>query len=137
MKNTQQEQHNKLRVALIVDSEISSTYDYDLANWGQTQDDLVISHLIIQKSERSLDSWSVRLLRFLVKRGIAKLLSIILWRLIYKFESKKLEKSIYREHLKNHDLSKVIHNSIIINPIISKSGLVHRFSDEDIARIEL
>jgi hypothetical protein len=43
----------KLKVGLIVDSEFASKYVYDLAEWAQTQNDLLISHLIIHKTDNT------------------------------------------------------------------------------------
>ena len=49
-KNRKPEQpQKKLRIALIVDSSVSSKYVYVLATWGKRQSNLEISHLIIQK----------------------------------------------------------------------------------------
>ena len=49
-KNRKPEQpQTKLRIALIVDSSVSSKYVYDLVTWEKRQSNLEISHLIIQK----------------------------------------------------------------------------------------
>ena len=49
-KNRKPEQpQKKLRIALIVDSSVSSKYVYDLVTWEKRQSNLEISHLIIQK----------------------------------------------------------------------------------------
>ncbi len=44
----QEHTHNKLKIALIVDSKIASKYVYELAEWGQNQNDLEVTHLVIQ-----------------------------------------------------------------------------------------
>ena len=42
-----------LKIGLIVDSEIVSKYVFDLAKWGQQQEKLKITHLIIQKKNEN------------------------------------------------------------------------------------
>ena len=50
-EQAQQEFSQKLKIALIVDSHISSKYVYDLACWAKKQKRIEISSLIIQNIE--------------------------------------------------------------------------------------
>ena len=43
-----QNRQNKLKIALLVDSQIDSKYVYELAEWGQNQNELEVTHLLIQ-----------------------------------------------------------------------------------------
>lgn len=128
--------NTRLRIGLLVDSEFSSKYVYELAEWGQLQTGLTISHLIIHKPEVSNRGKFSGVIGTLKNKGLRESLRIFLWSLIEKLESAKIKKDIFRDHLQNYDLTKVLPNSIVINPEVSASGLVHRFSNDDIGKIK-
>jgi hypothetical protein len=126
----------KLTVGLIVDSTFASKYVFDLAAWGQSQDDLSISHLILQKTPQSYGGMR-KTVRFLRQHGVWELVRFASFRLVTKFEALALRFSKYHaDHLKNFDLSQVVRQSIDVQPVISKSGFVSRYTDEDIESIK-
>lgn len=130
----------KLKIGLIVDSTFASKYVFDLAAWGQSQDDLSISHLILQKTPKS-SSGMRRTVRFVRQHGVWELIRFSSFLLITKLESLVLRFSKYHakyhaDHLKDSDLSQVVGQSIEVHPVISESGFVSRYSDQDVERIK-
>ena len=67
--DTQQEVSQKLKIALIVDSNLCSKYVYDLVVWAKLQNNLEISSLIIQKTQFSSSGKFKRGIESLKKRG--------------------------------------------------------------------
>lgn len=137
-KNRKPEQpQTKLRIALIVDSSVSSKYVYDLATWGKRQSNLEISHLIIQKipQEAQKNIFS-KIGNVLKKHGLVKIIELVLYRIIYIVESKRLKNTQYKDHLSKFDLNEYVRDSISVQPIISKSGFVYRYEESDIDKIK-
>ena len=127
----------KLTVGLIVDSELASKYLYQLAEWGQGQENLQITHLIIQKSIYSNQSRFKKLVHEFKTRGLIHLIRLISFRAITFVESMVANRSVkYKDHLKKADLGDCIKSMVEICPIISKSGYVYRFSDDDILQVK-
>lgn len=129
--------NSKLKIGLIVDGEMTSKNVYDLAEWGQLQEDLVISHLVIQEyPKKNLG------LRFFFN----KLLSSKTYKNIKSYTFPLLEKFdiiFLRNHPlksnfhKKFDLTKIVKNKINISPIISKNGFSYRYSPADIMKLKL
>ena len=69
-EDKQQEYSRKLKIALIVDSNISSKYVYDLASWAKKQHNLEIISLIIQKTPLSSQGRFKRGINSLKKHGL-------------------------------------------------------------------
>lgn len=131
----------KLKIALIVDSNFSSKYVCDLAEWGQQQDDLEVTHLIIQNIPRKpRKSFLKKLVDPLKEKGPLHLAETIAQHVIEKgvhaIETRKLKASgSHADHLASYDLSKYVKNALFVTPIISKSGFVFRYGEDDIAQI--
>jgi len=128
----------KLKIALIVDSRLSTKNIYDLAEWGQFQTGLDISHLIIPQAVSTTKPGSK--LRYstelLLKKGFAEWLAQIFWVAICKIETIAIKKSLYKEYIQSYDLAKVITNFIVVEPVFSENGQIGRFSDNDILNIK-
>ena len=132
----QQNTYNKLKIALIVDSTITSKYVYELAEWGQSQNDLEISHLVIQSLPSNKQSEIQKEFFSLKKNGLLYLTRLVGFSIIEKVESLLLKHTNkYKYHLDKYDLSNCVKNSISINPVISKSGFVYSYEDDDIQKI--
>jgi len=126
----------KLTIGLIVDSTFASKYVFDLAAWGQTQDDLSISHLIVQRTPKS-NGGVRRTADFLRRHGLLELLRFASFFVITRIESLVLRLSKHHaDHLKSFDLSKIIGKSVDVHPVISKSGFVSRYTDQDVEKIQ-
>jgi hypothetical protein len=128
---------HKLKIALIVDSNISTKYVYELAQWGQQQGNLEISHLIIQKVfASSQEGFFDGLSQSPKKPGIRGVARSALRGLIWRIESKKiLHDRVHKDHLTQHNLFDVVKSSISLEPIISESGSVYCYGDRDIQEI--
>ena len=126
----------KLTIGLIVGSTFASKYVFDLAAWGQSQDDLSISHLILQKTPKSHGGIhsTIKLIR---QHGVLELIRFTSFLLITRFEALVLRRSKHHaDHLKNFDLIQVIRQSITIQSVISKSALVAQYADQDVESVK-
>ena len=133
----QQNTHNKLKIALIVDSKITSKYVYELAEWGQNQNDLEVSHLVIQSLPSKKQSKIHKAFFLLKQNSLLNLAQLVGFALIEKIESQLLKYSnTYKNHLNKYNLSNCVKNSISIKPVTSKSGFVYRYEDDDIQKIK-
>jgi hypothetical protein len=118
----------KLKIALIVDDEqVWSSHIYELAAWAKSTDCLDVSHLIVQDRKWPAENALATLLRGQPIRAAR----IALWRAINKFES--LEARVGRG--RSYDLGKLVPGKIRVSPLVSKSGFVHRFSEQDLDQI--
>src|SRR5436190_17090804 len=71
-----------------------------------------------------------------MKQELYLLLSDIAFRLIISLEKLYLKRSsLHSDHYRIFDLSKLVDEIFTLSPIVSKSGLVYRFSTEDIEKI--
>jgi methionyl-tRNA formyltransferase len=126
----------KLKIGLIVDSIYSSKYTYDLVEWSKDQDNLVISHLVLQKVEKiRSSSILVRGYRFLLKMGLFQVISLVIWKLLGRIEATRIKMTAHKNHLDTYDLSSMVPSSLVMIPYISKSGFFHTFSNEDIEKL--
>src|SRR6266480_1803724 len=124
-----------LKVGLLVSSTFSYKYFYELSLWAKDRANINISLLIVHPRPR--DSKLGRLANRLLEQGPYILLSNILFRLIVSVEHLLLKLSrLHRDHYQIFDLRKLVDDILIINPIVSKSGFVCRFSAEDIEKIK-
>jgi hypothetical protein len=122
-----------LKVGLLVNSQFSDKYVYELALWGKNRADIEISHLIVHA--HTPDSKLSRLAKLLLKQGPFVVLSKILFRLIVSAETLLLKRGVHRDHYQSFDLRKLVDGMLAIEPIVSKSGFVYRFSAEDIEKV--
>src|SRR5690348_1571592 len=123
-----------LKVGLLVNSTFSDKYVYELALWGRDRADIKISHLIVHS--RLGGSKLGRLATMLLKQGPFVVLSKILFRLIVAAETLLLKSNdVHRDHHRMFDLRELVGEIVTIEPIVSRSGFVYRFSAEDVEKI--
>ena len=129
--------NTKLKVGLIVDSALASKYVYELAEWAQTQNDLVISHILVQKAR------NVRLGQ--IENGIRSpnVTTFLNWirlksfAFITKIEKLRLRgKKHFKDHLKLFNLKEIVAGSITITPLTSNTSLVCEYPVEDCQKIK-
>src|ERR1700674_3634057 len=109
--------NTKLKVGLIVDSEFVSKYVSELAEWGQTQNDLLISHLLIQRAENPRPGTIENRIRSSEKKRFLNLIRQISFALITKVENFRMRgDKHYKNHLKLFNLNKIVAESITITP---------------------
>ena len=123
-----------LKVGLLVNSTLSGKYVHELAVWAKDRTDIEISHLLVHA--RPGDSNRGRLRKVLLEQGPYVLLSKILFRLIVSVEALLLKRTaLHADHYQTFDLGTLVDEVLTLTPIVSKSGLVYRFSDEDIEKV--
>lgn len=127
-----------LSIGLIIDSNITSKYVYELAEWANKQNNINISHLIIQSHTQLHIGKLSKALQSLQKKGFLHFLSQIAYALILNYEKLVLLIGYQRhkDHFKKFDISKLVANSIVITPQKSKTGFVYRYSAEDVTKVK-
>jgi hypothetical protein len=133
----ERERESKLKIALIVDSNISSKYVFDLACWAKNQSNLEINSLIIQKRPFKSARKFRRGIESLRKKRIITLLEQIGYQLLLKIDEILLSRNeIHKNHFKKYNLFDYVSEIIDVEPVISKSGFVYRYNDKDIKKIK-
>src|SRR5256885_3955527 len=124
----------RLTVGLLASGTHSDKYVYELALWAKAQPNIRISHLIVHSCRP--DSKRERISPYVSGIASCDRISKILLRLMTSTESFRLKRtSLHRDHDHLFDLRKIVPAILEVNPIVSASGLVNRFSDEDIEKI--
>ena len=126
----------KARIGLIVDNVQSSKMLHDLLELSRSSKHYEITHLIVQKTQRYTGSLAPKSLQYIAKRGLNKFLSYASFKVLSKLESlviKRLGK--FRSFFDTHDLSIFPVEIIEVEPIVSASGLVYRYSKGDLDKI--
>ncbi|WP_105618966.1 glucosamine inositolphosphorylceramide transferase family protein [Vallitalea okinawensis] len=126
---------SKLSVGIIVDNTSQSNTVWDLYNRSLKSDKYVIKTLIVQskKKEKRIKSHY----NFIKKKGILRYIGRLTFKVIIQCEKmlflKRIKKTKYFDSyfLNEFDIKK-----LHVNPIISKSGLVYRYSEEDLEKIK-
>ena len=124
-----------LNIGLILDSVRSDKYVYELALWAKGRPDVNISHLIVHPphAESSLG----KLKDLLLRRRLHLLPARTIFKMILLVERMLLRQSgSHKDHYRSCDLAKVIDRVVEIRPIVSKSGHVYRFSDENVEKVK-
>ena len=117
---------------------MASKYVYDLAEWGQNQENLEVTHLVIQDIPSYKSSKIHKAFVLLKNYGFVNLAQEIGLTIIQQVESKALFHEFgntYKHHLEEYDLTKCVKNAVSISPVISKSGFVYRYGEDDIRKI--
>ena len=125
----------KLKIGLIVDGPHLAKYVYDLIEWSRNTDSVQISHLVVQDRAVETAPWRTRIAKFLRKRPAA-LAQIVLWKLKERLESRRLTRiKAFRGYDQTYDGRLLVPGEIHVKPLLSPSGYVYRYSEEDVARI--
>lgn len=128
---------NPLKIGLLVDSTHASKYVFDLAEWGQNRSDLEISHLIIQELSPVGTGAFGKIAGSFKKYGLTASLEKMGFVLIQKIESLLLQRiKKYHPHFRTYDLTSCVKQTISIKPLISKSGFIYRYDDNEIQKIK-
>jgi hypothetical protein len=124
-----------LNIGLTLDSVCSDKYVYELALWAKGQPDVNISHLIVHPRHGA--SSLGKLKDLLLRRQLHRLPAKIIFKIVVLVEKMLLRRSgSHKDHYRSCDLAKVIDRVVEIRPIVSKSGYVYRFSDEDVEKVK-
>jgi hypothetical protein len=124
-----------LKIGLIVDDECVSKHLHELVQWAGTIDNIVISHLIVQQRADPSRKRGGRVARLLHK-GPAGIATTLLWKAKQRLESRRLRAiRAYQGHQQNFAIGELVPGRIHVSPVVSESGYVYRFSQEDLERI--
>jgi hypothetical protein len=124
----------QLKIGLLVDSELSSAYAYELVEWARRRSTLSISALIIQKSQPPSVRPIVYAGKSARKKGAGQLLTRGLFHLLRKVDGARLSRNLpYKDHLQQYDLRKSITRCICVEPRLSED--CYRYSDDDLRSI--
>jgi hypothetical protein len=127
-----------LKIGLLVDRPIASKYVYELAKWAQDQKQLEISHLVIhgkQSSWKKLMTLASRYRYYDILGGLTWNILIRIERFLLKHLGGKFGAAVHHDHYEQFDLSEIVKERMIIDPIVSPSGLVYQFSHQDVEAI--
>lgn len=126
----------QLRVGIIVDSPLASKYVHELAAWAHGRSDICISHLIVQGHPVAQKGRLAKLIGLFRRLGVGKALAALSFRLLTDLESLVLRRGkLHADHLQSFDLTPYVPNLLNVQPIISASGFVYRYRDDDIQAI--
>jgi hypothetical protein len=128
---------DKLRIGLIVDSPFASKYAFEIAAWAQARSDLSISHLIIQGGLETQHAGRLgKVARLARRHGVRKILRQLSFKAITDFETLLLRRTpFHADHRASFDLRPLVPGALQTAPIVSTSGLVFRYRDEDLRAI--
>ena len=124
-----------LNIGLTLDSVRSDKYVHELVLWAKGQPGVNISHLIVHPRHGA--SSLGKLKDLLLRRRLHLLPAKIIFKIIVSVEKMLLRRSgSHKDHYRSCDLAEVIDRVVEIRPIVSKSGYVYRFSDEDVEKVK-
>ncbi|MGH8687813.1 MAG: hypothetical protein ACREVQ_08885, partial [Burkholderiales bacterium] len=108
---------------------------HELALWAKSRPDIEISHLILHPARGT--SVLGRLRELLRTRRLHLLPAKVAFRAIVSLEKVLLRRAAtYRDHYRACDLAGIVDQVVLIAPIVSRSGYVYRFSDEDVEKVK-
>lgn len=123
-----------LKIGLIVDGERLAKQVHELVAWANATGSIRITHLILQQRPsraRTGPRW-VRIIR----KSPAELATVLLGRVKDRLEKRRVETlEEYRGWSEAFDAGAAVAGRIVVQPLVSQSGFVHRFNEEDLERI--
>jgi hypothetical protein len=127
----------KAKVGLIIDDYVVSKQIRELIDFSLTSDLYQINCLIIQRTKRTeQNSLFKKITDYIRRRGLKKFIENALFRVIFQFEKLVLIRSEkFKEFYKRFDLQELNIDSVIVEPNVSKSGLVYSYTTEDLKKI--
>jgi hypothetical protein len=125
----------RLKVALLIESEVASVYTYEFAQWAQNQDRLLLSHLICHPQKPRL-TWITKLLNCFRPNNFICLLRRGLFILITELENRRLNRSsAFKNHTQLYNLINLVPTMIFLAPEVS-SGSTYSYSARDILLVK-
>lgn len=131
--------NGRLKVGLIVDQEDLSKFDYELVRWASSTESIWISHLIVQTRSPPLNKRSLieRILRTNPIEFVRNLIWQTLWMIKGRLEARNLaEFPEFRDFTAKFATGQTVPGRIFVTPQVSRTGFVHRFSEEDLHKIQ-
>lgn len=128
----------KLRVGIIVADADQPFLIYDLYLRSLKSENYTIECLIVhKKSSKESEPFLGRIKNYIKQRGVKRFFGRIAFAVVDKIEGFVASKNAkFKEVFAKHCLSKFQISKVYVSPLISSSGLVYRYSDEDIQLIK-
>jgi len=129
---------SKLKVGLIIDSQIVTKQTDHLIQQSLKSDLYDISYLIIQESFHHKDNTFSKIFRYIRINGLNKLIRSITFKVIIKIESLfvKRKKPIFKDFFDKFDIEHYGIKTLVVRPNFSPSGLVYRYEEDDLKKIQ-
>lgn len=128
----------RLCVALIVDDAPQRSVCWDLIERSKKAKNYSIEFLVVQQKPTKVESGSfvTRVFRHLRQHGLKSLTERIGFLLIEKVEKfRNLRDQKYKDFYRTYSLDDVEIEKLYVRPLVSKSGFVYRYPEDDIQRI--
>lgn len=123
------------RVALIVDGLSVAKQYRDILDWALSQPDIEVVALVVQDLPAAKPRGALRKLAGLVRSvGLYRALSRVAFSLLVRAESRLLRGA--RAYLEAYDIGNLVACHLHISPILSKTGHVYRYDEQDLGRLE-
>ena len=130
-------ENNILKVGLLLDDFITDRYVYELIKRSLKSEHYQINLLVVQKNSANNSNFFTKYHNYIKRRGFKKFIENTTFKLIEKLESLILVRmGKYKNYFDKFDLNKFNINSLIVHPSISKSGLIYRYSKDDLKKIK-
>jgi len=128
----------KVRVGIIVDNLDSSKQIFDFIKMSLNSNTYEVSHLIIQKNNNEYNKNLIeKSINFIKKKGIKKFCFAVALKIVSKIETIILKRfKNFSNLFDTYSLKEFKLNIIEVEPIISYSGNVYRYNEEDLSKIE-
>ena len=129
---------SKLKVGLIVDNQIVSKQIDHLVQLSLKSDLYDITCLIIQETDRYPGNLVSQIFQYIRKNGFNKFIRNATFKILVKIESLvvKRRKAIFKDFFDKFDLESYDIKSLVVKPNLSPRGLVYRYTEEDLNKIE-
>lgn len=127
----------KLRVGYILDDGDQSNAAFELFEKSRASQHYSIELLIVQKPAKGPRQNAIaRALGYVKKRGVGKTLAKVGFAVLARAEKILFARGAkYAPYFKRHSLSKFQAEQLVVEPRVSKSGFVYRYSDADLEAI--
>jgi len=126
----------KVRIGLILDNVQSSKMIHDFLEISKCSKHYEVTHLIIQKTQGYTGNIISKSLQYIKKQGLSKFLRHASFKVISNLEFlviKRLGK--FQSFFDTYDLLKFPVQVIEVDPVVSESGFVYRYSKDDLDKI--
>jgi hypothetical protein len=125
----------RLKVALLIESEVASVYMYEFAQWAQNHDHLLVSHLICHLQKPRL-KWCARPLECFRPNILMRFLKRGLLTLITKLENRRLKRSsAFKNHCQLYNLTNLVPAVIFLAPEVPYRS-TYSYSASDILLVK-
>lgn len=129
----------RLKIGLIVDQEDLSKFDYELVRWASSTGSIWVSHLIVQR--RSPSPRKRSLIERILSKDPIDLVRNLLWNTLWTIKERAELRTLaefqeFRDLTARFPVGDLVPGRTIVSPEISRSGFVHRFSTEDLRKIQ-